>query len=92
MDEERLRTFLADSLALWNVEGTIECSVPPVVAVLHVGERRIYVERAPSNIPFRWLVRETGVRMCSSLVGVVTELRTLLSIAQSTPPQVGPRQ
>lgn len=90
MNEERLRAFLAESLALWGAEGTVERGDPPVIAVLLVNGRRICVDRAPNAVPFRWLVRETRVRPCSSLLGVLTELRTLLGVksrpaVQSTP-------
>ena len=80
MDEERLRAFLAESLALWGAEGTVERGEPPVIAVLQVNGRRIWVERAPSAVPFRWLVCETRARPCSSLLGVLAELRTLLGV------------
>lgn len=92
MNEERLRTFLADCLVLWGAEGSVECGDPPVIAVLRVNGRRIHVERAPSDIPFRWLVRDTGVRLCSSLLGVLTELRDLLGVEQGAPVQTAPRR
>ena len=90
MNEERLRAFLADSLALWGVVGTVERGEPPVIAELQVDVRRIWVERAPRAVPFRWLVRETRVRPCSSLVGVLAELRTLLGVEPSTAVQTRP--
>jgi hypothetical protein len=91
MNEERLRAFLAESLALWGAEGTVERGEPPVMAVLQVDGRRICVERAPSAVPFRWLVRETRGRPCSSLLGVLAELRTLLGVAPRTAVQSTPR-
>lgn len=88
MDEERLRAFLVESLVLWGAEGTVEPGDPPVIAALHVNGRRIRVERAPSAVPFRWLVREMRVRPCSSLLGVLTELRTLLGVETRTATQM----
>lgn len=91
MNEERLRAFLAECLRLWGVEGSVERGEPPAVAVLRVHGRRIHLERAPDDIPFRWLLRETRVRPCSSLLGVLTELRNFLGIEPGTPVQAAPR-
>ena len=42
----RVREFLADSLALWKVDGAVETGVLPVVAVIRVSSgATVWVER-----------------------------------------------
>jgi hypothetical protein len=88
--DARLRAFLADSLDLWRVSGTVDPGVAPAVAEIRASDGTIVsVERiADKTIPFRWMVRRRGPRAsseerprpCGSLVGVLGALRTALGV------------
>jgi hypothetical protein len=79
--------LLADSLALWQVDGTVEPGAAPVVAVINSGGCTVWIERPAAGAPWRWLVRwrdagmrEERSRPCASLVGLLNELRGALGI------------
>jgi hypothetical protein len=80
--------FLADSLALWNVEGAVEAGAWPVVAVIHAGDCVIRIERpAGDDVPWRWFVRWRDAEMldersrpCASLVGLLNAVRGALGV------------
>jgi hypothetical protein len=91
VSEARLCTFLTDSLALWGVEGTVERGEPPALAVVRAAGHTLYVERAPQEIPFRWLVRDERSTPCGSLLGVLTVLRRTLGVERGTAVRVAPR-
>lgn len=92
--DDRLRAFLADSLALWEVAGTVEAGAAPVVAcILAANGARIEIERvADAQAPFRWFVRVPPVqaadggtyqrhpRPCTSIVGVLHAIRAALGV------------
>lgn len=100
-DTEQLRAFLADSLALWHVEGTVQAADAPVVAEIRAASGTIvWVERADAETPFRWLARwrrvgdaPGGVRelrpcACGSLVGLLAALREALGVERGSPIRV----
>ncbi len=94
---ERLRAFLADSLALWQVAGTVQTGEAPVMAEIHATSGAIvWVERAGSDTPFRWYarwrsagdvpggVRELRPRACASLVGLLGAVRDALGVERGS--------
>ena len=90
-NDVRVREFLADSLALWRVAGTVEAGAAPVVAEIRVADgTHIEVER-PADTAFRWLVRwrspdmrEERARPCASLVGFLNTLRGALGVERGS--------
>ena len=98
--DSRLRAFLADSLDLWRVRGTVDAGVAPAVAEIRASDGTIVsVERiADKTIPFRWMVRrrrpgaphEERPRPCGSLVGVLGALRTALGVDRGSPLRIAP--
>ena len=90
---ERVRGFLADSLALWRVEGTVEAGALPVVAVIRAGEgTTVWIERpAGVDVPWRWFVRwrspdmrDARERPCASLVGLLNAVRVALGVERGS--------
>ena len=94
-DDTRLRDFLADTLALWRVDGAVEPGVAPVVATVRTtGGTIICIER-PSDpeLPLRWLVRSRAAarpRACASLVGLLNALRGALGVDRGSPVRIAP--
>jgi hypothetical protein len=100
--DERVRAFLALTLAQWGVDATVEAGAAPVVALLRFADGRVDIEleRAPSADPFRWYVSraapspgEPGSRVparrpCGSLVGVLGAMRRTLNIESGGPARV----
>ena len=94
--------FLADTLALWRVEGTVEAGEAPVVAIVRVGGAIAWIEEAPADAPYRWGVRwrsageapggtrELRPRTCGSIVGVLSALRTAFDLDRGTPLRIAP--
>jgi hypothetical protein len=85
----RVREFLADSLALWRVEGTVEAGALPAVAVIHAsGGTTVWIERpAGIDVSWRWFVRwrspdmrDERARPCASLVGLLNAVRGALGV------------
>lgn len=85
----QVREFLADSLALWKVDGTVEAGASPVVAVIRAEAGAIvWIERpADDDAPWRWFVRwrspdmcEERSRPCASLVGLLNAVRGALGV------------
>lgn len=100
-DTAQLHAFLADSLALWHVDGTVHAAGAPVIAEIRTGSGTIvWVERAGTETPFRWLarwrragdapggVRELRPRACGSLVGLLAALREALGVERGSPIRV----
>jgi hypothetical protein len=96
-EEEKLRVFLADSLALWGVSGTVCVGVAPVIAEIRAANGAItWVERAAGDMPFRWCarwrcagdtpggVRELRPRACGSLVGLLGAVRDALGVERGS--------
>ncbi len=87
--EDEIRAFLADTLALWRVSGTVESGEAPVVAVIRTDKHAaISIER--SAPPFRWVVRTDRPRPCASLVGLLNALRTALGVERGSAVRVAP--
>jgi hypothetical protein len=90
-----VRAFLADSLALWRVAGTVAAGEPPTVAVIRTEAGAIVsVERlVGADIPFRWIVRTGGserARPCASLVGLLNGLRNALGVERGNALRIAP--
>ena len=93
-----LRAFLAESLDLWGVEGTVKEAVAPLVAEIHASDgTTISLERiSEATMPFRWLVRrrtagdarEERPRPYGSLVGVLNALRGALGVDRGSPVRI----
>ena len=96
-NDARVRDFLADSLALWRVAGTVEAGVRPTVAVIRADDGAIvWVERsAQEDMPFRWLVRSRlagaeRARPSASLVGLLNAIRTALGVDRGAAVRIAP--
>ena len=80
--------FLADSLALWQVDGVVEAGALPVVAVIRAGDCVVFVERnTDDDAPWRWFVRwrdadmrEERSRPSASLTGMLNAVRRALNV------------
>ena len=86
-----VREFLADSIALWQVEGAVEAGTSPVVAVIHAGDATVWVERPAEGEPWRWFVRwrnpemvDERSRPCASLVGMLNTVRGALGVERGS--------
>jgi len=93
--DTRLQEFLADTLALWRVDGVIEPGTAPVVATVRTTDgTTISIERpADPELPLRWLVRRCGAtrpRACASVVGLLNALRSALGVDRDSPLRVAP--
>jgi hypothetical protein len=100
----RLRDFLADSLVLWRVAGTVEAGEGPVVAVIRAADGAIvWIERPSGEAPpCRWLVRWRGAgeapggpreqrpRPCASLVGMLGAVRGALNVNRGNAVRIAP--
>ena len=102
-EAERLRAFLADSLELWQVAGTVKAGRAPVVAEIRAENgAMVWVERAGDDTPFRWFarwrsagdapggVRELRPRACGSLVGLLAAVRDALGVERGSAVRIVP--
>jgi hypothetical protein len=104
VDSARVRTFLADSLALWRVAGSVEAGEPPIVAVIRAHDGPIVWVEQPSGqgMPFRWCVRSRGAgeapgglreerpRACASVVGLLNAVRGVLGVERGSAVRIAP--
>ncbi|HZM45787.1 MAG TPA: hypothetical protein VFC14_13205 [Burkholderiales bacterium] len=104
MDDGQLRNFVADSLALWRVAGTVEAGEGTVVALVRAADGAIvWIERPSGEAPpCRWLVRwraageasggprETRPRACASLVGMLGAVRGALGVNRGSAVRIAP--
>jgi hypothetical protein len=101
MNDEHIREFLADSLALWRVSAMVEAGEAPIVAVIRTSDgATIRVERyavhsstssgRTDNLraPFRWVVHAERPRPCASIAGVLNALRGALGVERGEPIRV----
>ena len=96
----KLRAFLAESLELWGVEGTVREAEAPFVAEIRASDgTTISIERiSEATMPFRWLVRarqlgdtrEPRARPYGSLVGVLNAMRAALGVDRGSPVRIAP--
>ena len=102
-EEEPLRAFLADSLELWHVAGTVQAGQAPVVAEIRTTSGAlVWVERAGDDTPFRWFARWRGAgdapgggrglrpRACGSLVGLLGAVRDALGVERGSAVRIVP--
>ncbi len=102
-EEERLRVFLADSLALWQVGGTVHAGAAPVVVEIRASSGAlVWIARAGDDTPFRWCarwrsagdapggVRELRPRACGSLVGLLAAVREALGVERGAAVRIVP--
>jgi len=84
--------FIADSLALWQVEGEVAAGTAPVVALIRAGGCVIAIERTTEDdAPWRWFVRwrdasmrEERSRPCASIPGLLNALRRALDVERGS--------
>ena len=70
--------LLAQSLAAWGIAGSVECTSGGAFRI-HAGASEISVERAPTDLPFRWMVGIDGRRRGAvSIVSVLRQMRAAL--------------
>jgi len=70
--------LLAQSLAVWRVAGGVERTSGGAILV-RAGASEICIERAPKNLPFRWMVSvDDRKRGAISLLGVLRQVRAAL--------------
>ncbi len=94
---ERLRAFLAESLALWQVGGEVQTAAAPVLFEIRADSGAIvWIERAAQDTPFKWFVRwrsagdapggvrELRPRACGSLVGMLAAVREALGVERGS--------
>ncbi len=97
--EDRLRAFFVQTLALWQVEATVEAAEFPQIAVIRRSDgTRITIGQAANDTPFRWevaTVRSSDgvaaaprVLPCGSLVGVLGALRRSFGVERGRPIRV----
>lgn len=85
MTDDRVRTFLADSLLLWRVSGTVETGEAPVVVVIRAADGTLVsIERPAEGMPFRWIVRSDRARPCASIVGLLNAVRSALGVERGS--------
>ena len=85
MSDDKIRAFLADSLVLWRVSGTVETGEAPVVAVIRATDGMVVsIERPAEGMPFRWLVRSHRARPCASIVGLLNAVRSALGVERGS--------
>ena len=90
--------FLADSLALWQVDGAVEAGALPVVAVVRAGACVVWIEQhANDDMPWRWFVRwrdadmrEERSRPCASLTGMLNAVRRALNVERGNAVRISP--
>jgi len=90
--DERVRAFLLETLALWQVDATLEPAEAPGVACVRTrAGASLRIERAAPPAPFRWIVRigegdaPGGERPCASLVGLLNALQRALGVERGRP-------
>jgi hypothetical protein len=97
VEDTRIRALLEESLALWQVPGTVHGAAVPVVAEIRAASGAlVWVERAGTDTPFRWFVRwrlageapggvrEVRPRVCGSLVGLLAAAREGLGVERGS--------
>ena len=90
--------FLADTLALWKVDGAVDVGKSPAVAVIRAGNCVISIERPVDvDAPWRWFVRWRSAAMvdersrpCTSLVGLLNALRGALDVERGNAVRIAP--
>jgi hypothetical protein len=77
-DQDKVCELLAASLEAWRLPGTVARALDGAIIVA-CGGVDIRIERAPHELPFRWLVTAAGRRRGAiSLVAVLRQLRAAL--------------
>jgi len=90
--------FLVDSLALWQVDGTVAAGTLPVVAIVHSAGCVVSIEQnADDEVPWRWFVRwrsadmcEERSRPCASLTGMLNAVRRALGVERGNAVRIAP--
>ncbi len=76
--EDPIGELLAQSLVVWRIAGSIERAGDSALRI-HGGTKEIAVERAPSDLPFRWIVEVEGRRRGAlSIIAVLRQIRAAL--------------
>ena len=98
-----LMDFLAYSLVLWGIDGTVQPGTGSMAAEIRRSDGAwIAIERAPADSPFRWLVRwrkageppggvrELRPRACGSLTGLLAAMREALNVERGSAVRIVP--
>jgi hypothetical protein len=73
-----LGELLGQSLLAWRIQGTLERRSDGALRI-HAPPRAISVERAPAEVPFRWIVEVDGRRRGAlSIAAVLRQVRAAL--------------
>jgi hypothetical protein len=81
--EETLANLLTQSLTAWGADGEVR-RVGAGLLVVRTAAHEMRVERAPPDLPFRWMVTIGGRRRgVASLVGVLRQMRAALDPAHA---------
>jgi hypothetical protein len=96
------RTLLTQSLALWQVGGTVGAGTPPAIAEIRAQDGTVLrVEPAAADeLPIRWWVRWSPPagsppaaersRPCTSVVGLLRTVRTALGAERGQRLRIAP--
>jgi hypothetical protein len=77
-DQDTVCELLAASLEAWRLDGGVARASDGAI-IVGCGALEIRIERAPLELPFRWLVTVAGRRRGAiSLVAVLRQLRAAL--------------
>ena len=94
--DARVRAFLAETLALWQVDARLEAVDAPGIALVRTPSGvTLRIERVPRPASFRWIVRigegtaPGSERPCASLVGLLNALRRALGVERGSPIRIG---
>jgi len=99
LTDDRLRAFFVQTLALWQVEATVDAAQFPQIAIIRSADgTRVTIAQSASAMPFRWQVETvrpsdgaaTAPRVlpCGSLVGVLGALRRSFGVERGMPIRV----
>jgi hypothetical protein len=73
--KDRVCDLLAQSLIAWRIAGSVERTSGGAI-LLRAGSNEVYIEPAPKNLPFRWMVSADGrQRGAISLLAVLRQVR-----------------
>jgi hypothetical protein len=75
---EHVHELMTQSLVAWRLTGSVRRTSDGAILV-SCREHDIRIERAPPDLPFRWIVIVDGRRrVATSLVGVLRQVRAAL--------------
>jgi hypothetical protein len=76
--DETVHELMARSLAAWHVAGDVRREADGALLVI-AGEKRLRISRAPTDLPFRWMVAEgERTRGVTSVSGLLRNVRAAI--------------